>query len=118
MYKNEYAFEIRKGESSKMLTKFPNRVPVIVEPRNSKIPQIDRRKFMVPRDLMFGQLFFVIRKRMHISPEQAIFLFSRGYVMNASSNANEIYEKNKDDDGFLYVIYDFENTFGSNSMLT
>ena len=33
-------------------------------------------------------------------------------IIPAKSTLSEIYDSNKDDDGFLYIIYTSENTFG------
>lgn len=57
--------------------KHPDRIPVIVDRRvgDSSLPEIDKKKFLVPSDLTIGQLMYVIRKRIKLAPEQAIFLF-------------------------------------------
>ncbi|KAE8956555.1 hypothetical protein PR001_g31694, partial [Phytophthora rubi] len=41
----------------------------------SDIPDIDKKKFLVPADLTVGQFVYVIRKRIKLSPEKAIFIF-------------------------------------------
>ena len=56
--------------------RYPDRIPVICEkePR-SDIPPVDKRKYLIPMDLTVGQFVYVIRKRISISPEKAIFIF-------------------------------------------
>ena len=39
------------------------------------ICDIDKNKFLVPKDLTLGQFVYVIRKRMKLPPEKAIFVF-------------------------------------------
>lgn len=41
----------------------------------SDIPTIDKKKYLVPADLTVGQFVYVIRKRIKLSPEKAIFIF-------------------------------------------
>lgn len=41
----------------------------------SDIPDIDKKKYLVPADLTVGQFVYVIRKRIKLSPEKAIFIF-------------------------------------------
>ena len=41
----------------------------------SDIPDIDKKKYLVPGDLTAGQFVYVIRKRIKLSPEKAIFIF-------------------------------------------
>lgn len=36
---------------------------------------IDKKKYLVPADLTVGQFVYVIRKRIKLSPEKAIFIF-------------------------------------------
>jgi len=43
-YKNSKTLEARKKESSTMLQRFPDRVPVIVQRRKQSIQDIDKKK--------------------------------------------------------------------------
>nr|GMC80729.1 autophagy-related protein 8F [Ipomoea batatas] len=91
---------------------------VIVErAERSDIPNIDKRKFLVPSDLTVGQFVFVIRKRIQLSSEKAIFIFVDNVLPTTGALMSAIYEEKKDEDGFLYVTYSGENTFGDNTML-
>lgn len=59
-----------------MRQKYPNRIPVICEKvEKSDIPSIDKKKYLVPAELTVGQFVFVVRKRIKLSPEKAIFIF-------------------------------------------
>jgi len=95
-----------------MKERHPDRLPIIVEPRNGNISKIDKNKYMVPKDLLFGQLTYVIRKRIRLSKDQALFIFTNGKLITASSVISDVYNDNVDEDGFLYIVYDFENAFG------
>ena len=54
---------------------------VIVERADkTAIPDIDKKKYLVPADLTVGQFVYVIRKRIRVSPEQAIFMFVRNVL--------------------------------------
>ena len=55
---------------------------------------------------------YVIRKRIKLKPEESIYVFINKKIISSHSNVSQIYEKNKSDDGFLYLIYTAENTFG------
>ena len=100
-------------------------------------------RYLVPADLTVGQFVYVVRKRIKLSAEKAIFIFVKNtlpptgmengkatsllpwqaYVKCSHSNflahslftaalMSAIYEENKDEDGFLYMTYSGENTFG------
>lgn len=78
----------------------------------SDIPDIDKKKYLVPADLTVGQFVYVIRKRIKLSPEKAIFIFINNVLPPTAALMSSIYEEQKDEDGFLYITYSGENTFG------
>ncbi|XP_031380665.1 autophagy-related protein 8B isoform X2 [Punica granatum] len=69
--------------------------------------------YLVPADLTVGQFVYVVRKRIKLSPEKAIFVFVKTILPPTAAMMSAIYEENKDEDGFLYMTYSGENTFGS-----
>ena len=75
-YKQDHPMDKRSAEAARIREKYPDRIPVICEkdPR-SDIPPVDKRKYLIPMDLTVGQFVYVIRKRIKLAPEQAIFLF-------------------------------------------
>jgi GABA(A) receptor-associated protein len=114
-FKSEHAFEKRAKEASSILAKHPTRTPVICEKggNSSDIATIDKKKFLVPSDLSAGQFLYVIRGRMKLRPEQALFLLTeRGTLPPTSEKISDLYAKEKSEDGFLYLKYTGENTFG------
>ncbi|CAB4025556.1 Gamma-aminobutyric acid receptor-associated -like 2 [Paramuricea clavata] len=112
-FKDEHTNEVRRAESAKIRSKYPDRIPVVVEKApKSTIPDIDKRKFLVPNDLTVAQFMYIIRKRIQLAPEKAMFLFVNKVLPTTSSTMGAIYEEHKDEDGFLYIAYSGENTFG------
>jgi GABA(A) receptor-associated protein len=114
-YKSKYKFESRLQESRNIREKFPGRVPVIIQKAtrtNNDIPIIDKNKFLVPLDLSVGQFIYVIRKRLSLPPEKAIFIFVNNSLPSTSMSLRELYNIYTDEDGFLYMEYCGEATFG------
>ena len=113
IFKKLYSKENRASEFLRIRNKYPDRVPIICEKSNSSnIEKLDKKKYLVPNDLTVGQFIYIIRKRLKLSAESAIFIFVKDILPPSSSSILEIYEKYKDDDGFLYLTYSGENTFG------
>lgn len=113
LFKQEHSLDSRREESQKIRRKYPDRIPVVVEKvSNSSIPDIDKRKFLVPSDLTVAQFMYIIRKRIQLAPEKAMFLFVNRMLPTTSSTMGVIYDEHKDEDGFLYIAYSGENTFG------
>ena len=60
-----------------------------------------------------AEFMYVIRKRIRISPEKSIFLFVENLGMVPTSyNIKQVYDEAQDKDGFLYIKYCGESTFG------
>ena len=103
----------RKSEAERIRAKYPDRVPVICEKADrSDIPDIDKKKYLVPADLTVGQFHYVIRKRIKLAPEKALFLFCSNSIPPNAALMSTVYEEQKDEDGFLYIQYSGESTFG------
>tara|TARA_B110000305_G_scaffold240888_1_gene312916 strand:+ start:3560 stop:3904 length:345 start_codon:yes stop_codon:yes gene_type:complete len=112
-FKNKYPIEERKNEANRVLTKYPDRIPVICEKMSSsKMEDIDKNKYLIPIDLTLGQFLYVIRKRLKLPAEKAVFLFINNLMKPSSLQMNILYHENRDKDGFLYIKYCEENVFG------
>ncbi|XP_054787541.1 autophagy-related protein 8C-like isoform X2 [Prosopis cineraria] len=113
-FKLDNPLEKRLEESARIREKYPDRIPVIVERADrSDIADVDKKKYLVPGDLSVGQFVYVIRKRIKLSAEKAIFVFINNILPPTAALMSAIYEEHKDEDGFLYMTYSGENTFGS-----
>lgn len=67
----------------------------------SDIATIDKKKYLVPSDLTVGQFVYVIRKRIKLSPEKAIFIFVDEVLPPTAALMSSIYEEHKDEDGYV-----------------
>jgi len=116
-FKQAHSFENRCKESERVLNKFPTRIPIICEKsyfynNHNHLPDIDKHKYLVPSELTLGQFIGVIRKRMKLGADEAIFLFVSNSILPSSFLIGQIYKQHKDSDGFLYIQYAKENVFG------
>ena len=106
--------EKRRSEAARVLKKYPDRVPVICERAESEksMPEVDKKKYLLPADLTVGQFQCLIQKRIELPPEKSFTLFCQNSIPPMSALMTSVYEDWKDDDGFLYVRYSGQNTFG------
>jgi GABA(A) receptor-associated protein len=114
-FTDKFSFQERLNESTRVITKFPDRIPIICEKNNLDLatPDIDKHKYLVPREITIGQFIQVIRKRISALPaSDAIFLFIGDNIFSNNTAISSIYEENKNKDGFLYITYSRESTFG------
>jgi GABA(A) receptor-associated protein len=111
-FKTLYSFEERFAESKRVLVKHDYRIPVICEKASSDLPCLDKTKYLVPIDLTIGQFIYIIRNRMKLPPQEALFLLVSRNMFSSATMLGTLYECYKDPDGFLYIQYCKENTFG------
>ena len=94
-YKEEHPFEKRRTEGEKIRRKYPDRVPVIVEKApKARIGDLDKKKYLVPSDLTVGQFYFLIRKRISLRPEDALFFFVNNVIPPTSATMGSLYQVN------------------------
>ena len=109
-----YDFDKTLVETIKIRKKYPERVPVYVKKAiGCEFIDIDKHKFLVPIDLTLGTFITVIRKRIKLSPEKALFIFINNVLPPLTSLMVNIYDDMKNKDGFLYIYYNGESVFGN-----
>jgi GABA(A) receptor-associated protein len=121
----------RKHAIQMIFRKYPDRIPVYVSKedynkpgnittsllsytkKSDNIPTIDKDRFLVPGDLTVGQFLYVIRQRIKLKPEQALYIYFNNMLMNTNMTIKEVYMQHKnEEDDMLYCVYNTENTFG------
>jgi len=137
-FKLQNSYEKRKNISSNIRLKYPNKIPIIIEPYRDTDPKILKIKFLVSYDITVGNLIYQIRQHMESIDEKTglsfyirsnkgekslsdIYTYGLSYISLPSDmilapmayTIGIVYNNNKDDDGFLYMTYAAENTFGS-----
>uniref|UniRef100_A0AAY5KNI9 Zgc:92606 n=1 Tax=Esox lucius TaxID=8010 RepID=A0AAY5KNI9_ESOLU len=72
---------------------------IIVErAARSRAPDLDKKKYLVPSDLTVGQLCFLIRQRVSMRPEEALFFFVNNSLPPSSSPLSAVYEEHHEED--------------------
>jgi hypothetical protein len=97
---------------NKILSKYPDRIPVIINKGNKEAPDIDRHKYLVPKDITFSTFTCIIRQRLKLKPDEAIFIMVNNTLVNQSEIMSSIYKKYKSNNGSLHLVYSTESTFG------
>jgi hypothetical protein len=122
------AFEIpetlakRMSESERLRNKHSCRIPVVVDRADKRAPTLDKNKFLVPCPDTLASFMAVVRARLgeKIKESEALFVFIepdknkyRGRTLpSPMAMMSELYVEHKHEDGFLYLTYGLENTFG------
>jgi len=114
-YTDKYTPEQLEAEANRILNKFPDRIPIIVEKDpNSDIEEIDKNKYLVPANIQWSTFVQVIRKRLQLNSEKGLFIFVGNIMLNsAEMTVGQIYQEHRDKSGFLKILYSGENVFGT-----
>jgi GABA(A) receptor-associated protein len=114
-------------ECQRILLKYPEKIPIYLEKykensynfykiyKSEKIDEvsnISNKKFLVNYDTTVGEFLYLLRKRIKMKPDKAIFLFINDKLCATHEPFGQIYEREKNFLNFLHVIYSFESTFG------
>lgn len=134
-FQEQFSFETRCLESSKLQTKYEDRVPIVIQPLpGSKLAFLQNSAKVMPRKVMSaGQFQVILRKRIlaaqetpEMKAENALFYFvdiSGKELSSVTANQqyallcpvellSDLYKQFVKPDGFLYLFYDTEKTFG------
>lgn len=124
-----------KKKIEQMMSKNPNRVPIIISSNSFKI---DKLKYIVPDSITIGELMIMLRKKNNINPQEAIFLFikdnntqprnekeinnksknnskkeNEGILVPSSSTLGTLHQQHKDENLILHIFFEKEAVFGS-----
>ena len=105
-FKEENSLAKRVAESQKIISKWPGRVPIIMEKApQSRLAELPKSKFLCPADYSVQQFIGNIRKKVDLPKDVALFMYVNGVDLVSGDNImSTIYEQKRDEDGFLYIV--------------
>ena len=114
---NNIKIEERMYLTARLRSKFEDKIPIIVEKLTLESPNILKNKFLGNKDDPFYFFQTIIRQYIpSLNSSEGLFLFviteTTQEIPIMSRLLKEIYQKYKHEDGFLYIGYCIENTFG------
>jgi GABA(A) receptor-associated protein len=110
---NGLTLHSKKLEYSKIAKKYPTHIPVIVFASNDI--QLDKNKYLLTNDITVGHFMCILRKRIKLNEDEAIFILvgNKGVMAPSSQLIHLLYKEHKNECGFLYFTILKESTFGS-----
>jgi GABA(A) receptor-associated protein len=112
----EKTLEERIIYSRRLLNKYPDRIPLVIE--KNEFMELQNYKYLLPSNLLVSEFMCIIKTKMNkaLDEKKAIFTFvksSENYILvPMNQTIQEIYNIHKNADGFLYIKFGVENTFG------
>ena len=113
----EFTLPERISESNRILTKYPDRIPVIIDCIDKDLDKLlKKKKFLVPMDISISYLIQIIRNKVQLDSSKALYMYHLGVLLQANIIIGELYHKHVDattsGDKFFYVSVAYESTFG------
>lgn len=117
-YQTEKTLQERQQEYQRLVRKYQHtKIPIVCEPHRGCPMLSTYQKMLVPSSVSLDQILVRIRMNLKLDEHVSLVLFvatpsGKYMVPSLSKTMEELYNLYRDEDGFLYFIYSFENTFG------
>ena len=101
------------ADVTRIREKYPDKVPVVIhvhQSSHSELPPLDKNKFIIPLSFTVAQLLATIRKRINLSAEKALFIFTNNSILASNTTMQDLLSNSKKQ--YLEFIIAVENTFG------
>jgi len=105
----------RSRMAQEIMRQQPDKVPIIIERFESErhLPILDHCKYLVPAHITIADVMQIIRRRLQLHPDQAFFLLiNEKSMVSMTITIGQLYEMEKESDGFLYIVYASQPAFG------
>ena len=105
--KARYTFEERSNDAHYVYFTL-NKIPVVLEKdETSNLPEIDISNYMLPSSITISEFMVYLRKKSFKLGSEGMYLFmsNSNYVPSLDEKLFDLYDKFKDNDGFLYCKY-------------
>ena len=113
-FRKSIDFSSRELEAATICKYWPDKIPVILEKDpKSKMNILDKPKFLCPNDFSVTQFMVYLRKKINLPRKAALFIMiERGEMLSGDKMMMDIYQRYKNEDGFLYLIYGEHPAYG------
>ncbi|UVC49901.1 autophagy protein 8I [Theileria orientalis] len=111
----------RRNEVSKLRSKFKNRIPIVCVPSHNASFKLERSKFLVPMNMLYGEFKYIFQKHLtcqymddpkFYGKNSTIYLYVNNKIPKISTALGDLFRKHKSEDGIMYMVYSSENTLG------
>ena len=120
-FQRNFSQNDRKIESARVRINHPDKIPVICEINESSQNlssnyilnhKLIKSKYLVNEDMTIVQFTQVIRGKLKLDKGAALFIIINGRMPSSTQLMSVLYKQYQNEDGFLYIMYCFENVFG------
>lgn len=113
IFRKNFTLTERVNEYIKIKEKY-NKIPIIICDLNIYSKELVKHKWLLEPKYKIHHLYIKLREYIKLQPYESVFLFLDGYnvIPHIDTQINDLYNRYKSEDGFLYLVFSKENTFG------
>ena len=118
-YRKNNSDEVLREEATRLRTRNPGRIPVLVFTRANDNLVMQRQKFLIPGTLPVMQVKQVIRQYLEnskLKSDQALYYFVQNTLLDSSSLLSQVEQTCGTIAGFVVILLSLESTFGEDSI--
>lgn len=106
-FQMRHSFDSRKKESTKLLEKYTDKVPIVFERSDQcYLNNLTKDKMLIKKELTVGQLILILRTDLKLTSDQNLYLMiNNDKVPSIHQTVESVYDAHKHKDGFLYITY-------------
>lgn len=108
-------FESRLAESQSQKQANPTKLPAIIERAKAKDNRyfMPQNKFLISKSYTFHEFSHHLRSKLKLNCSDSLYLVvGDNIIPSADLTMSQIYEANRDPDGFLYLTYSSQQAYG------
>lgn len=102
-------FEKRKKSTDMIKLKYPDKIPLLFFRKTTSQNILTKQKYMVTKYLIFSQVKYNIRTELKLKLIDTLIFENNNMIISDAINVEEFYDKYKNDDGFLKIVYYYKN---------
>ena len=97
--------------AEQILELYPTKLPIIIDIDEKSNIQLEKKKYIVPKDITLRQFHCILSKNLILNSKQSVIMFINNTLPILNDTIENVYKINNVD-GFLYIQLNIENTFG------
>ncbi|CAG9318050.1 unnamed protein product [Blepharisma stoltei] len=103
-YIQSIPFEERLQRSTQMRIDNQGKIPAILIKAKSCTYKLPVQKFSIDGSMTMGSLLFALRKYIWLKPTEGLYVYIKDTLPMLNSRLADLYERYKEEDGFLYLV--------------
>lgn len=108
----ELSIQQRKKKAENYKKNAPDKIPIVLKNKNTSF-QLKNIKYLIPKKYKILNLLKVIKKQNKFNAEDSLYVSNNNKILNNNICIQELYDRSKNEDNFLYLEVTNMPAFGT-----